>query len=127
MRYDHQISFITPIAHLETARAVSRAFDPDVGGADAFQMMLSSDGKEPATHAAYSTPCTEEFVGFLELHPFLIHGMVAEDYAARWSGIKPPTLEAISAFMSVLIATPNMDILQAIENNNLKQCALLLA
>lgn len=120
MIYLHEVSFITPIAHVETARAVSRAFDPDVGGAEAFKMLLSAAGSEPTTHAAYNTPCSESFLGFLQLPVEQIHAMVVTDYSTRWNGIEPPTLEAVTAFMASLIAVPDVGILQVIEENNLK-------
>jgi len=122
MIYNHNVSLIVPIAHLQTAKAVSRALDPDIGGANAFQMMLSSDGSEPVTHAAYYTPCSESFLGFLQLPPDQIHGMVAQDYAARWSDLEPPTLDEITRFLTELIVGIDQHIFDVIADNKLTLC-----
>lgn len=96
MIYDHTITLIVSIDQLETARRISRALDPDVGGYEAFRQR-SEDG----TKAIYSTPCTADFArnaAMLLMIPAELHAVVAADYVSRWPDFECPTLDDVTAF-----------------------------
>lgn len=98
MRYDHTITLTIDLSHLETAKRISRALDPDVGGYNAFQQR-SEDG----TRATYSTPCTESFAtnaAMLLMVPEELLKVVEQDYFSRWPDLTPPSLDEIIAFCS---------------------------
>ena len=96
MSYDHTITMTVSIEQLETAKRVSRALDPDVGGYDAFQQR-----NEDGTKVRYSTPCTADFArnaAMLLMVPDELHAVVAADYAIRWPNLPAPTLDDVTAF-----------------------------
>lgn len=96
MIYDHSITLVVSIDQLETAKRISRALDPDVGGYEAFQQR-----NEDGTKAIYSTPCTASFAAnaaMLLALPDELLAVVAADYAARWADLPAPTLEEVTAF-----------------------------
>lgn len=96
MIYDHTITMSVSLDQLETAKRISRALDPDVGGYEAFQQR-SEDG----TKAIYSTPCTASFASnaaMLLALPDELLAVVAADYAMRWAGLLVPTIEEVTAF-----------------------------
>lgn len=96
MIYDHTITMSVSLDQLETAKRISRALDPDVGGYDAFQQQ-----NEEGTRAIYTSPCTADFASsaaMLIMVPAELHAVVAADYAARWHNLPVPTLDEIAAF-----------------------------
>lgn len=96
--YNHTLSIRLPAALLTIAQSVSRALDPDTGGADSWQI----DGETIVT----STPCTSEFYDqamAMLADPALLHGAVAADYSARWADLTPPTLADCEAFVAGVI------------------------
>lgn len=100
MIYDHTITLIVSLDQLETAKRISRALDPDVGGYEAFQRR-SEDG----TKAIYSTPCTADFASnaaMLLALPEKLLTVVAADYDTRWPDFEVPTLAEVSEFCAVV-------------------------
>lgn len=98
MIYDHTISMSVSLGHLETAKRISRALDPDIGGYEAFQQR-SEDG----TKAIYSTPCTASFASnaaMLLALPDELLAVGAADYATRWPTLDVPTLQEVTEFCS---------------------------
>lgn len=96
MIYDHTITMSVSLDQLETAKRISRALDPDVGGYEAFQQR-SEDG----TKAIYTTPCTASFAAnaaMLLMVPAELHAVVAADYAARWTDMPVPMLAEVGEF-----------------------------
>lgn len=96
MIYDHSITLVVGLDQLETAKRISRALDPDVGGYEAFRQR-SEDG----TKAIYSTPCTADFArnaAMLLALPDELFGVVTADYATRWPEHTAPTPEEVNAF-----------------------------
>lgn len=96
MIYDHSITLVVSIDQLETAKRISRALDPDVGGYEAFAQR-SEDG----TKAIYATPCTASFASnaaMLLALPDELLAVVAADYAVRWPDLPVPTLDDVTAF-----------------------------
>lgn len=102
MILDHTIQLIVPLNQLETAKRVSRALDPDVGGYEAFMSRVTKDG---ITYASYSTPCTASFASnaaMLLAVPEELHSMIAADYATRWPEHECPTLEECAELCAVI-------------------------
>lgn len=96
MIYDHSITLIVSLDQLETAKRISRALDPDVGGYEAF-LQRSKDGSK----AIYSTPCTASFASnaaMLLALPDELLAVVTADYATRWPEHTAPTPEEVNAF-----------------------------
>jgi hypothetical protein len=105
----HTVILILPISARDIAQKISRGFDFDTGGHDAFETLLSASGSLPATHVLYKTPAREEFytktnnlnnkgipsdtrAGFMKAD-------IDADYAARWTGITPPTKTEHKTFL----------------------------
>lgn len=92
------------------AASIGRALDPDNGGAESFSRdVISTEGDVPVYGDTLrcSTPCTAEFyVQALVMlaNPALLHGAVAQDYAARWADMTPPTLAEVEQFLVALTA-----------------------
>lgn len=107
--WNHSVVLIVPIAQQITAKEISRALDPDVGGYEAYETYLSADGNEPATHCIYGTPCEQSFfdnVQFLSntevpitTRAGALKQMVDADYAARWPEFTVPTLAECQVFL----------------------------
>lgn len=98
MIYDHTIIMAVSLDQLETAKRISRALDPDVGGYEAFSQRVTKDSVE---YAIYSSPCGAEFAtnaAMLLALPDELHASVAADYVTRWTALEPPTLEQVTAF-----------------------------
>lgn len=101
--YNRTLSIRLPASLLPIAQAISRALDPDTGGADSWQI----DGDTITT----STPCTSEFYDQAQAmlaDPALLHYAVTQDYAARWQDLDPPTLADCQAFVAVIIPEPEV-------------------
>jgi hypothetical protein len=98
MIYPNRITLIVSLAQLETAKCISRALDPDVGGYEAFSQRCTKDGVE---YAIYSSQCTAEFAvsapGLLA-SPESLLAVALEDYSARWPALPCPTLAEVAAF-----------------------------
>lgn len=93
MSYTARLTITIQPELLEVGRAISRALDPDVGGADSW---MQTDAGFVA-----DTPCTEAFadqVADMVADPTLLHAAVCADYAARWPDMVPPTLEECEMF-----------------------------
>lgn len=122
MTWNHAVCFIVPIALQEVAKKVSRSLDPDVGGYEAFELYLSADGNQPATHVAYSTPCKESFIDILaavEADPSVLHGLVVADYAARWPEEVVPTEAECLSFCSGLVKAVDTPLEVVLSDNSL--------
>ena len=98
MSYTARLTITIPANLIDVGRAISRALDPDVGGADSW--VPTADGY------VADTPCTEAFrdqaQAMLE-NPALLHQSVSADYAARWPELTPPTLAECEAFCAAVV------------------------
>lgn len=96
MSYDATLTITVPAELYDTACAIARALDSDVGGANSFGPQV-----EGATEYTTSTPCTAEFkqqaIQMLADPAVLCH-VVSQDYAARWGDLVPPTLAECVVF-----------------------------
>lgn len=98
--YDHNVYLAVPVQHVEIAKRISRALDPDVGGYDAFAVP-----EEPSDIISYSSPCTAEFaqnVAQLLARPKVLFKVVQADYTRRWGGLVAPTLAEVQVFCDVV-------------------------
>jgi len=107
--WNHSIVLIVPVANQTTAKEISRALDPDIGGYKSYETYLSADGNEPTTHCIYGTPCQQTFfdnVQFLSnvevpitTRAGALKQMVDADYATRWPEFTAPTLAECQVFL----------------------------
>lgn len=101
MSYDATLTITIPASLYDTACAIARALDVDVGGADSFGPQV-----DEATEYTTSTPCTSAFKEqalAMLADPALLRGAVTADYAARWADLVPPTLEDCEAFCAGVV------------------------
>lgn len=101
MRYSATLTITVPASLYDTACAIARALDPDVGGANSFGPQI--DGAKTYTT---STPCTPEFasqVPLLLADPEALLALVAADYADRWPDLTAPTLDECNAFCAGVV------------------------
>ena len=93
--YDATLTIRVDASLADIASKIGRAFDPDVGGADSFR--LDPDGLTIST----TTPCTSDFKisakAMLADHSILFSAC-SLDYAVRWTGLTPLTLNECEAF-----------------------------
>lgn len=101
MSYTARLRIEVPAALYDTACAIARALDVDVGGASSFGPR--EQGDPPAIPETYSTetPCTpafaEQAIAMIG-NPAMLHAVVAADYAARWADLTCPSMEDCQAF-----------------------------
>ena len=89
-------------AILATAKAASRALDPDIGGYFAFEQQATNGTNN---YRYYGCPCTKQTadsIQYMQAVPAMLHGAIAQDYATRWPGEVPPTLAECQAFVAAL-------------------------
>lgn len=105
-QYNHVITITVPLAIVDIAKQLSRAFDPDVGGYEAFAYPTQDDNGAPIPApdtVTYSSPCTADYRAamlFLQTDPQALLESVQRDYAMRWPELTPPTLDDCSRFVS---------------------------
>ena len=121
--WNHTVVFVIPVALVDVAKRISRSLDPDVGGDQAFQTLLSSDGKSPATHAIYSTPVRASFLETLAAvtaAPSNLKYIVDQDYDARWPDEVKPTLGECVSFLAALQTFIDRDFYSVIDGLSLR-------
>lgn len=103
--WTHRAVIVVPLAYIDLANSVARAFDPDAGGHMSFDILRCGS---PATHAVCDTPLIEAtanvFVN-LQGNPALLHQMCVADYADRWPELNPPSLNECEQFLSAVQMT----------------------
>ncbi len=103
MIYDAYITLAVPAPMTETAKRLSQAFDPDVGGYLAFEREATdATGK---VYAVYGTPCESSFaaaMAYLQSDPQALLDSTARDYAVRWPDDPLPTLAEVTQFCADL-------------------------
>ena len=94
------LTFTIPAAAYDSASAIMRALDRDVGGHLSFgqRTRLDDEGNEvvPDTYST-SMPCCED-CGARARDPVALHAYVVAQYAARWADLPVPTLEECEVF-----------------------------
>jgi hypothetical protein len=105
MSYDRKLTLTLPADLLPIARMISRALDPDTGGADSWH----ATGTEETPTISMTTPCTETFYESAQammLDSSLLHDACAADYAARWPNMNGPTAAECERFVAGIIPEP---------------------
>jgi hypothetical protein len=105
MSYNRTLTLTLPADLLPVARRISRALDPDTGGADSW----ARSGTEDAPTISMTTPCTETFYESAQammLDSSLLYDACVPDYAARWSGMTAPTAAECESFVAGIIPVP---------------------
>lgn len=90
-----RLTLIVPESCLTAAKMASKAFDPDVGGEDAFQI-IEADGRYSYTVDA-SNEYAEAFAAF-KVFPELLLQSIQLDFETRFPDATVPTLEEVTAF-----------------------------
>ena len=90
---DYRVTVTVPVDHRDTASAIGRAMDIDVGGADSF---IETDGQ--LTAQTWASEAFAQMFAYLIASPAGLHMAVAADYESRWPELEPPDLPAITAF-----------------------------
>ena len=90
---DYRVTVTVPVDHRDTASAIGRAMDIDVGGADSF---IETDGV--LTAQTWASEAFASMFQYLIASPQGLHMAVAADYESRWPELTPPDLPAIEAF-----------------------------
>lgn len=108
MQYDQTITLNVPAAQAATAAVVGRAMDPDTGGEYSFRHPVTGYNEDgtpilDVTSLTCTTACTAAFKAsalqmLADTSGQTLCGYVSQDYAARWGGMTPPSLEACQAF-----------------------------
>ena len=101
--YDRKLIITIPPELLLIGKAISRALDNDVGGAESWTPVL--DGETITAYVA-DTPCTGDFYKgalYMLANPEALYQRCLDDYAARWTGLVPPTLEECQAFCAAVV------------------------
>jgi len=110
MTYSETLTLTVPANLAAQASAIGRAMDPDTGGADSFRhpvISWSPDGAPVLDQATLTTTtaCTPEFKAqalAMLADPELLYQACQADYATRWAGLVPPSLEDCTAFCEAL-------------------------
>lgn len=112
MSYTEKLRIDIPTHVYDIACSITKALDPDVGGANSWTPVYGED--EVITSYFVETPCTPTFKEQAEvmLHdPVMLHAVVSADYAARWADLFPPTLVECEVFCALAkVPTPPEEI-----------------
>lgn len=104
--YDAQITITVPASLADIAALIGRAMDPDTGGDKSFSRdILRYENDEPvyADTITCRTVCRLEFrerALAMLADPAILFYACAYDYAQRWQGHTPPTLEQCQLFVA---------------------------
>jgi hypothetical protein len=108
MSYTRTLTLTLPADLLAIAQMVSRALDPDTGGADSWH----SSGTEKASTISMTTLCTEPFYQAAQammLDSSLLYNACVSDYAARWQHMTAPTAAQCDSFVAGIIPEPKLE------------------
>jgi len=116
MNYSETLALTIPAALAATASAISRAMDPDTGGAASWRHPVTGyapDGTPTVDQAALvtSTACTPAFKAaalqmLADTTGAAAFAYVSADYSTRWPGLTPPTLSDCAAFCQAVTINP---------------------
>lgn len=101
MTYSHRLTIAAPVAMIDSANAIARSMDPDVGGDQSFaSVRATKDGAEFVVCDVWVRYAFAWQANAMLESPALLHGACAQDYAARWPDLTAPTLGECEAFIS---------------------------
>lgn len=101
MNYTRTMILTVPVALIDVANKLAKAFDPDSGGEHTFQLPTSEESSVVQETVSASTPITEqlyEVAHYLLADAATLHASTLLDYETRWPDLTPPTLEEVVAF-----------------------------
>lgn len=90
---EYRVTVTVPVDHRDTASAIGRAMDIDVGGVDSF---IEADGRLMAQ--TWASEAFASMFAYLVASPGGLYQAVAADYESRWPELTPPDLPAIEDF-----------------------------
>lgn len=101
MTYTVRLRASIPPDLYQIGRAIGRALDPDVGGAETWGPEMQGD--PPAVPEYYTTdfPCTPEFKEQVEAmlaNQEILFAVVSADYESRWPDMTAPTVQDCKLF-----------------------------
>lgn len=102
MTYSHRLTIAAPVAMIDSANQIARSMDPDVGGAESFASVRATDANG-AEYVVCDVWVRENFAlqaAAMLNSPAMLHGACAQDYAARWPDLTPPTLADCTQFVT---------------------------
>lgn len=100
MTYSHRLTIAAPVAMIDSANAIARSMDPDVGGAESFaSVRATKDGAEYSVCDVWVRESFATQAAAMLGNPALLHGACAQDYAARWPDMTAPTMGECEAFI----------------------------
>jgi len=119
--YTNRVVLIIPEddSIIATAKAASRALDPDTGGYAAFERVVT-DGTN--NFRIYASPITAEIAAAMpqmQGYPPALKQMIDADYALRWPEDTPPTLVEVEAFTAAVEMYPDMNIETVLQERGL--------
>ncbi len=95
---------------IATAKAASRALDPDLGGYDAFEQVVTDGTSNYRLYASPITAATAAALPQMQAYPAALKAKIDADIAARWPEETAPTLDAVTAFTAALRMFPDMGV-----------------
>jgi len=116
MIYDAYVTLALPAPLTETAKQLSRSFDPDSGGYLAFERTATD--AQGGLYAVYGSPCETSFaskIAYLQANPAALLAAVEADYAERWPDLTPPTLADCEAFCAGIRVSYSYGMLAGLE------------
>ncbi len=112
MSYTNYIVLIIPedAGIIATAKAASRALDPDMGGYEAFQQVVTDGTNNFRIYASPITAAIAAAMPQMKAYPPALKQMIDADYALRWPDAVAPTLAEVEAFTTAVQMFPDMAI-----------------
>jgi len=112
MSYTNFIVLIIPedAAIIATAKAASRALDPDLGGYEAFQQVVTDGANNFRIYASPINAATAAAMPQMKGYPPALKQVIDADYALRWPEEVAPTLAEVEAFTAAVQMFPDMSV-----------------
>ena len=112
MSYTNYIVLIIPEdeAIIATAKAASRALDPDMGGYEAFQQVVTDGTNNFRIYASPITAAIAAAMPQMKGYPPALKQVIDADYALRWPEETAPTLAEVEAFTAAVQMFPDMSV-----------------
>jgi hypothetical protein len=103
MSYTHRLTICSPVALIDSANAIARSMDPDVGGDESFSNVRATDANA-AEFVICDVWVREQFATQATAmlgNPAILHAGCAADYASRWPDLTAPTLAECQQFITL--------------------------
>lgn len=114
--YETTITIAVPLSLMPVAPAIAQAFDPLSDGGKSFDTLRATDASGNTWAVTHSPATAETAAGIpaMQSTPGMLHHVVTQDYAIRWSDQEPPTLEACEAFRTSIKFLAGMPLAEAL-------------